>query len=228
MGKVAGSGDATQGSVRQLDPARLPSGRHHLSREEVARSQRLRLFAAVIAVVGERGWSGTRIADVVDRAGVSRATFYQHFASLDACFAAAFRFGLREFLVELGDVDRAADSGALADRLSVFFERYIAVLTSLDGLPRALHVEMLRSSDEVIDVRRELFDAVARGLECTYDRSREADGLPQRSAEAFDLLFAGLDDLFRERIRTLGAEAALDGIAALAAGLTREMLGLSD
>lgn len=71
-------------------PDQLTGGRHGLSAEEVAASQRARLLRAMTAAVGEHGFRGTRVADVVWRAGVSRKTFYELFESKDDCFAAAY------------------------------------------------------------------------------------------------------------------------------------------
>ena len=75
-------------------PNRLPSGRHGLPRETVAASQRARMIDAMAAVVAEKGYAATTVADVVERAGVSRRTFYEQFADKEACFLAAYEVGL--------------------------------------------------------------------------------------------------------------------------------------
>ena len=69
---------------------RLPPGRHSVPAEEVARQQRLRLMAGMLDAVGEQGYVATSVADVLSRAGVSRRTFYEHFADKEACFLQAF------------------------------------------------------------------------------------------------------------------------------------------
>src|SRR6266498_996015 len=58
---------------------RLPSGRHGLTRETIVASQRGRLLDAMAAAVAEKGYAETTVSDVVDRAGVSRRTFYEQF-----------------------------------------------------------------------------------------------------------------------------------------------------
>src|SRR5438105_1831196 len=77
---------------------RLPSGRHGLTREAVVASQRSRLIDAMAQVVAERGYPATTVADVVERAGVSRRTFYEQFADKEACFLAAYDVGLTAVL----------------------------------------------------------------------------------------------------------------------------------
>jgi AcrR family transcriptional regulator len=57
-------------------------------REEVERSQRERLFAATVAVVATKGYEAMSVGDLVGLSGVSRRTFYEHFADKQACFVA--------------------------------------------------------------------------------------------------------------------------------------------
>jgi AcrR family transcriptional regulator len=52
--------------------------------------QRARLIAAMVDVSAERGASNATVAHVVQRAGVSRRTFYEIFPDREACFLAAF------------------------------------------------------------------------------------------------------------------------------------------
>jgi AcrR family transcriptional regulator len=68
----------------------LPRGRHGLSRDEVLASQRGRMLDAICQAVAEKGYAGTSVADVIERAGVSRETFYEHFAGKEDCFLAAY------------------------------------------------------------------------------------------------------------------------------------------
>ncbi len=77
---------------QELPPelARLPPGRHGLPREFIAHNQRERLIAGLAEAVAEHGYGGTTIAHITRHAAVSRRTFYEHFASKDECFVAAY------------------------------------------------------------------------------------------------------------------------------------------
>jgi AcrR family transcriptional regulator len=68
----------------------LPRGRHRLSREEVAHSQRERALKAMVEAVADRGYAETRVVDVIERAGLSRKTFYELFGDKEDCFLAAY------------------------------------------------------------------------------------------------------------------------------------------
>ena len=84
----------------------LPRGPHSLTRDEVLASQRGRMIAAMAETVAAKGYAATTVADVVARAGVSRKTFYEHFADREECFLAAY--------------DAAVDAlfGAVAERVA--------------------------------------------------------------------------------------------------------------
>ncbi|HEY1853750.1 MAG TPA: TetR/AcrR family transcriptional regulator [Solirubrobacterales bacterium] len=70
-------------------PARLPRGRHGLSRETVTSSQRSRLETAVVEVMAQKGYEATTVGDVLERAGVGRETFYELFSDKRDCMLAA-------------------------------------------------------------------------------------------------------------------------------------------
>jgi AcrR family transcriptional regulator len=71
------------------DHWKLPRGPHALPQEVVIANQKARLLAAVAPAMAEKGYAKLTVKDVVDRAGVSRRTFYDLFDDkLDCVFAA--------------------------------------------------------------------------------------------------------------------------------------------
>jgi AcrR family transcriptional regulator len=70
--------------------APLPSGRHGLPREQVIRSQHIRLLRAATAVAGADGYAAMTVSMVIAQANVSRKTFYELFADREDCFLAAY------------------------------------------------------------------------------------------------------------------------------------------
>jgi AcrR family transcriptional regulator len=93
---------------------RLPRGQHELSRDYVARHQRMRILEATTFVVAEDGYEAMTVGAVVKRAHVSRRTFYEHFETREHCFLAAFGAGTQC----MGDAIRTAYQvdGDWADR----------------------------------------------------------------------------------------------------------------
>ena len=211
-------------SLSDADLLRLPSGRHRLSRERVSHSQRLRMLAAMFQAVGERGWAGTRIADVVSVAGVSRATFYEHFSGIDECLAEALDAGLSE-LLDILDAEarrRRDDPGMdLPTRMRAFFDGYVFALKANPGFATVIHVETLRSTDLVRAHRAVLLAKLASRVQRAYEAQRRVDPTLQERPESFFLmLVGGMDEIMRERIRTLGADTGIEGFADEAAQLT--------
>jgi AcrR family transcriptional regulator len=62
---------------------------------DATESRRELILAAMIRVVGRKGYRETSVADVIEEAGTSRSTFYKHFTDKHECFLAAY-----ELLVE--------------------------------------------------------------------------------------------------------------------------------
>lgn len=79
-----------RGTDAQVTPLyrRLPHGPSVMSRDQIARNQRIRLFGAMIEAVSQRGYSATKVADVIALAGVSRRAFYEQFHNKEHCFLA--------------------------------------------------------------------------------------------------------------------------------------------
>jgi AcrR family transcriptional regulator len=83
------------------------------------------MLNSITTVVAERGYVDTRVRDVLEHAGVSRRTFYEHFANREECFFAAYNAVRDDVLVVLAD--RTANAGwqvgveqALRDVLAYF------------------------------------------------------------------------------------------------------------
>jgi AcrR family transcriptional regulator len=70
--------------------SRFPSGPRRLPGALVRAIQRERLLVGMLRAVSELGYRSTNVQDVIERAGVSRPTFYEHFSNKDDCFLAAF------------------------------------------------------------------------------------------------------------------------------------------
>jgi AcrR family transcriptional regulator len=130
-------------------PRALPRGPHRLAREEVLASQRGRLLDAMAEVVAERGYGATTVADVIEHAGVSRKTFYEHFAGKEECFLAAYDAGAEVLMATM----RAA-----ADPVAA----YLDTLASEPAFARTFLIEIGAAGPRALARRREVHDAFAR------------------------------------------------------------------
>ncbi|HTU77822.1 MAG TPA: TetR/AcrR family transcriptional regulator [Solirubrobacteraceae bacterium] len=102
---------------------RLPHGPHRLARDEVVHNQRTRIHGAMIEAVASRGYRGTSVKRVIALAGVSRRSFYEHFANKQECFIATFDLIARRELQHVRRAYLAAD-GTLEDRVRASLRRF--------------------------------------------------------------------------------------------------------
>lgn len=189
-------------------PTRLPSGRHGLAREAVVASQRGRMIDAMAAVVAEKGYAATTVADVVERAGVSRRTFYEQFADKEACFLAAYDVGLAAVLERIGSAVEMHPAAGWRQRARSGVEAFLALLAAEPAFARALQIEILTAGPAALDRRAGMlvmFSGVWRNV---HERARvEEPTLAPLPDEVFTILTAGLEELIRDCLRTRGAEA---------------------
>ncbi|HEY7962113.1 MAG TPA: TetR/AcrR family transcriptional regulator [Solirubrobacteraceae bacterium] len=116
----------------------LPRGSQALPREQVVADQLQRLLLAMIDSVGEKGYRATTISDLVGRAGVSRKTFYEHFASKQECLLATFD------VIAADGRRRAIDAYTQADGLQQGVEAAIgALFAATIASPSAARLNMV-------------------------------------------------------------------------------------
>ncbi len=80
-----GAGRSLSASRRRVSRSAL----HGLSAEAVIADQRQRIRAAVGESVSRRGYQATAVIHIIDRAGVSRRTFYELYAGKEKAFCAS-------------------------------------------------------------------------------------------------------------------------------------------
>ncbi len=140
-------------------PDQLCGGRHGLTADQVAASQRARIVAAMTAAVGEHGYHGTRVADVVWRAGVSRKTFYELFGSKDDCFTAAYEQRLQA-LLQLA-FDAFETQSEWVDKLRAAVTALLGALSREPHTARLCFVEAMAAGEDVSRRRDESMRAFA-------------------------------------------------------------------
>ena len=122
---------------------RIPP-RSGLSRAEVIANQRRRIFDGLAAALAYHGYEDTKVTDVVELAGLSRATFYEHFEGKEACFAAAYEDGVERLAAAIEAAASGEERWAL--RLSDGLRAGLDFLAADPSLAHLLLVESLAAA----------------------------------------------------------------------------------
>jgi AcrR family transcriptional regulator len=187
------------------DLDRLPSGRHRLTRETVVASQRGRLIDAMASSVAEKGYEQTTVADVVERAGVSRRTFYEQFPDKESCFLAAYDIGAELLFGRFRtDLEELGDAG-WRERARTAIDTLLAVLAAEPDFAWAMMIEVLGAGRKALARHAAFIELTAKLWRGLHRRARSEDpSLPELPDEVFSTLAGGLEQLVRDGVRTIG------------------------
>lgn len=177
--------------------SRLPPGRHGLPREFVVHNQRERLIAGLAEAIAENGYASTTIAHITRHAAVSRRTFYEHFASKDECFVAAYDTVMEQLREQVDAAYQAEDEWPQALRAGI--AAMLSFLVLEPNLARLSMVEALVAGPVVV----ERYDAAIRSLVPYLEAGREdrsPEVLAQLSPTTEEALVGGMISLVSRRI----------------------------
>src|SRR5256714_8735469 len=137
-------------------------------------AQRARLLDAMIRVVAERGYAAASVTDVVRTAGVSRSTFYELFASKEACFLEAYRAGV-DVMVEnvRAEVREAPDDWR--EQLRAGIRAYLEPLLAEPVFARAYLLEIHAAGPAALEARGDAMRRFADRYQASFDSARAAD-----------------------------------------------------
>jgi AcrR family transcriptional regulator len=211
VGREASESDVVQ---------QLPRGRHGLSREQVLASQRGRMLAAMAEAVAEKGYVRTAVADVIERAGVSRETFYEHFSDKEDCFLAAYDAGVEALLEAMDDAVVGSRAGP-EKRLDRVLSAYFAGLAAEPAFARAFLIEVYAVGPRALERRAEL----QRRFVATMAEIFGLESASRGSSERFacEALVAAISSLVTTRVGA-GRLDELDELRAPLVGLAHRMV----
>jgi AcrR family transcriptional regulator len=203
----------------------LPRGRGSLPPEQVARAQRQRLLRAMVSAAATLGYANVRIADVVNRARVSRQSFYAQFDDKEACFLAAHTEGLDLIVDRLArwtadvvdDDPRSAVRGAVA--------AYLQLAADEPEFAHCMLIELPAIGRAGLQARRDAHRQIAALLRAWHEHARDArpewptvpvGRYPAAIGAVHDLLFDAVASRETERAPAL-CDDAVDAVLTLLA-----------
>jgi AcrR family transcriptional regulator len=184
----------------------LPRGRHAAPREVVAESQRSRMLAAMAGAVAEKGYARTAVADVIERAGVSRKTFYEQFANKEECFLAAYDEGVTILLdaIDAAVRDAAPDWLAAAEAGA---HCYLDNLAANPDFARTFLVEVLAAGPSALQRRAAVHERFAAQMAALNRAARrDIDELPEPPPHTYLACVGAINELVAAHLLAHGPE----------------------
>lgn len=181
---------------------------------------RARIFEAMAHVVAERGYSQATIADIVETAGISRRTFYEHFRDKEECFLATYRTGCENGLAQI----RAAElesAGDWREYLRRSIERFVGVLAAEPHFARVLLIEVLGAGPRALTAREEILVQFVERFRVLHDLARsEEPQLGEVPDEHLRALVGGTAELVQQVLIRRGEREIPRALRGLAPTLT--------
>jgi AcrR family transcriptional regulator/DNA-binding MarR family transcriptional regulator len=156
-------------------------GANGLGPERVVEIQRARLLAAMVEESVERGAGNVAVGHVVDRAGVSRRTFYEIFTDREDCFIAAFDDGVA--LASRYVLDGYDPHVRWAVRCRTALTRLLSFLTFERGMGQLLIVGSLGAGTSALKRRERVLAQMIALVDQGRLESKMGNDLPPLTAE---------------------------------------------
>jgi len=172
--------------AEQIDPRTVPRGRHAPPLEVRLTVQRRRLFEAAAAVFARVGYAEASAEAISREAGMSKATFYEHFANKVECILALFDEAATEVMRGMAGAV-TEDGGSYEDRIRANVGSFLEILTQYPDSAQTVLVEIIGAGPRAAERRDAILDLFAEGLLRDNARMAERIGAPR---------FASKDDAF--------------------------------
>ena len=173
----------------------LPRGRHGLLRSFVATNQRERIMDAVGHAAAELGYTEMSVEAIIERAGVSRRTFYEHFKNKEDAFVAAYDAVVRR---QARHIRREYfNEPTVLSRLRAGIAAYLQFIADEPELARMCIVEVLAAGPRAMEKRSEAMRMFAEIIE---DNIHELIPGCRRAALHAETIVGGIHEVVLSRV----------------------------
>jgi AcrR family transcriptional regulator len=180
-----------------------PRGRHAPPLEVRQDLQRRRLFAAAAGVFARLGYGEATAEAIAREAGMSKATFYEHFANKEECIIALFDAAIDVILGAMREAGERHPDAEPRVRVRASAEAFLAALEQFPDEAQTLLVEIVGAGPRAMARRDKALDDVAAYLD-DLNRRDHARGLAPRFASPYDAfaIAGAVIELASRQIRT--------------------------
>ncbi len=205
MGKQAATnvkaGAEGTGTITGVE--RLP---HSPKLELVNSPKREKILEGMLEAVGAEGYDTTSVRTVLDRTGLYRQAFYDHFADKDTCYLAALEMGIAR--LEAVAVRGAASGESWRGRLRAGLGALLDYLDEEPDFGRGIVVGVHAAGAEGLARRAEAMKRAADFIDLARLEADESESPPQIAPEG---IVAGIHAIVHSRLST-GASDGFRGL----------------
>jgi AcrR family transcriptional regulator len=160
----------------------IPRGPHKLPREVVADYQRRRLLAGAGRALAEHGYAEMSVEHILKQAGISRATFYEHFDNKCACVLLAHEQAFERLTAEL--VRACAGQADWSEKVAAAINAAIDFAVGAPEEARLLVLEEIAADPLLVERALASNDFLAGLLRNGREQCRRAASLPESTERA--------------------------------------------
>jgi AcrR family transcriptional regulator len=171
---------------RSSSPTVVPRGRHAPPLEVRLTVQRRRLFEAAATVFAKRGFADATAEAISREAGMSKATFYEHFANKEEAILALFDEAATEVMRQMA-LASEQPTETYPEHLGQGTRAFLRTLAEWPDAAQTLLVEIIGAGPRATERRDAILDAFADAIYRDNQRTAPAYGAP---------CFASRDDAF--------------------------------
>ena len=198
-------------------------GRHAPPPEVRLPLQRRRLLEAAAAEFASHGYAGASSESISRRAGMSKATFYEHFANKEECMIALFELAAGALQAAMADAAREVGHDDAVGRMRAATRAFLSTLASHPEFAQTMLVEIIGAGPRAAQRRDQILQAFADVLDAENEAAA-GRGLIGRFASPHDAfaVVGAITELVSRQVR-LGEPA---DVIELAPVIDRLLAGL--
>jgi AcrR family transcriptional regulator len=173
--------------------------------------QRQRLLRAAAAEFADRGYAGASSESISRRAGMSKATFYEHFANKEECIIALFDRAAEVVLDAMATAAAGAGRGDATERTKAGTRAFLSAVADHREFAQTLLVEIIGAGPEAVQKRDRVLQVFADVID-SENAAAARRGLIRRFDSPLDAyaIVGAITELVSRHIRLGKPEDALD------------------
>jgi AcrR family transcriptional regulator len=143
---------------------RVPRGRHAPPLEVRVGVQRRRLLEAAAAMFAVRGYADASAEAIARQAGMSKATFYEHFANKEECILVLFDEAATEVMRAMAAASDAGPFATFQARVEAGARAFLETLAAYPESAQTLLVEIIGAGPRAAAHRDAILEAFADAM----------------------------------------------------------------